>query len=755
MKRWNIAFCVDRLIGAYPEALWLGLMEKAQELNINIFLLPGGGLDLENQNDFLESIMYKYLSSRRIDGFILTATVYTKYNSSSWVRNYFSSFNKPFVSIGVDMKGIPCTLIENTAGLISLLDHFIKDHGYRKIAFIRGPVNNGEAEIRFKCYREALERYNIPFDEKLTAIGTFDQDSGEEAMKKILFAIDGCPEAVVAANDYMAIGAFDVLHDRGFNVPQDCALGGFDNISEGEFLDSPLTTVVQPLEKQAGLALEQLIRLLNGEAEIPNITERTELMIRNSCGCLSRTIMEVSHDRLGICKEGNLSPADISKIFPSLYKKAHDTLEISKELFELLSSPVFNKNLEEKIIREFERLLSGQIGASISMRHWNSFLSCLYHLLKKNRDSITFEQNEFFQKLRVMIGEFTEHVMTHEKNMQEDSFTVLREVLLHLISSFNIDSMTANIGRDLPRLGFPSFHITSYDRDKILEDQGSFETLPEKSTLKIAYLGENEGIKAREIIFKTMDIVPDGYLPEDRCYTYLIRPLFFENKHFGIILTEIGPRKMVIHESIRSQISGAIQASLTYEENTKRENEAISKREQIQELISPIMASINSVAAIANERTAAMKSIANSAQENTKIIDESSNTIADMNDSAKAIQNMIKGILDISEQIHLLSINTSIEATKAGEHGRGFSVIAQEIKKLANATASNIENIESNLDLFIESINKSSSANEKTSVSYNEMISDIEQAAGNLEEIAKQMGGLLENSNSIIEIMKN
>lgn len=740
--------------GTYPKSLWTGIMQKAAQEGVNVLMVPGGGFNPQNHRDFQESLMYKLLASPRIDGFVITATAFNKFRTSKWVYDFFNQFNKPYTSIGVELFTVPSSLIENTEGLNRLFDHFMGDHGYKKVAFIRGPENNDEAETRFRCYREALKKYNLPFDEKLVAVGTFNQDSGDVAMKQILDAADGHPDAVVAANDYMAIGAFEVLKQRHINVPQECAVGGFDNVFESGFLESPLTTVVQPFEKQAAEALEMLLEMLNGRQNITNRTNHTEIMIRNSCGCLSRTIRAISAADTGSNRTETLNADMINELFPEQLQNAYDTNKTSNNLFDLFTHEPFDRELEEVILHEFERIFSALMSENIGMHIWTGCLTKLYHMLAATKGLKTREGSEFFQKLRVLIAEYGQRAMVMEQTRLSGQFNVLRSVLLNLVSSFNMDVLTENIGQSLPMLGFPSFFVLRYARDKILTDEDSV-FLPEQAVLQLAYYRESDGLKNEEVRYNTIDILPEGYFPEDRNYAYLVRPLFFENTHFGLMLTEIGPRNMMIHESIRNQISGALKAAQTNTENKRREQEAIVKRDNIQKLVEPIIVSLQEVSRLAIDRTSLMRELSVSAQNSSKVVDQSREVISQMNENAKSIQGMIKGVLDISEQIHLLSINTSIEATKAGTHGRGFTVIAQEIKKLAHATAENIENIEQNLEIFVKSIGLSKKASENSGQTYNTMINDVEQAAISLENISSKMEDLMEKSRGIMDVMKN
>ena len=85
----------------------------------------------------------------------------------------------------------------------------------------------------------------------------------------------------------MALGAVDVLRERGLRVPQDVAVAGFDGIEEGRYLTPPLTTVIQPLAELGSRAVDLLVARMRGGAPAEQVLTCTPL-IRQSCGCVPR-----------------------------------------------------------------------------------------------------------------------------------------------------------------------------------------------------------------------------------------------------------------------------------------------------------------------------------------------------------------------------------------------------------------------------------------------------------------------------------
>lgn len=131
--------------------------------------------------------------------------------------------------------------IANFEGAHAMTRHLLQ-LGHRRIALLLGPAPNVDAEERRQGYRAALHEAEITPEPSLEIPGDFTEDSGYAAAEALLRRSPR-PTAVFATNDCMAIGLLGALHDRGVRVPEDVAVGGFDDIAVARYLSPPLTTV--------------------------------------------------------------------------------------------------------------------------------------------------------------------------------------------------------------------------------------------------------------------------------------------------------------------------------------------------------------------------------------------------------------------------------------------------------------------------------------------------------------------------------
>jgi LacI family transcriptional regulator len=177
---------------------------------------------------------------------------------------------------------------DNHAGTSALVSHLIERHGKTRLWYVDGPREAPDARERRSAFERTLAQYQ---GVRLAGCheGQFAAISGQLAVREILAAPRGeAPDAIVCANDQMAIGAIQELRVAGIRVPADISVTGFDDIYLGAMLTPPLTTVHQPMrllgERACSLLLERI-----AEPGLPRRLERlpTRLVVRESCGCVA------------------------------------------------------------------------------------------------------------------------------------------------------------------------------------------------------------------------------------------------------------------------------------------------------------------------------------------------------------------------------------------------------------------------------------------------------------------------------------
>lgn len=234
------------------------------------------------QNEAEESALYpRVVTSGFLDGLIITAT-----RMADPLLARIAVGEIPIVMIGrPDVGGVSYVDVDNHGGGMAAARHLC-DLGYERIGLVGAPTSTTAGVDRLNGFVEGLAVCGRALHPSLRADGDFSEESGYEAMERILPLR---PDAVFAASDTMAIGALRSIRQAGLSVPEDIALVGFDGLPTSERATPPLTTIRQPVT-QTGARAVQLLNDLVGGAVVGPVAEvmPVELVVRESCGASAR-----------------------------------------------------------------------------------------------------------------------------------------------------------------------------------------------------------------------------------------------------------------------------------------------------------------------------------------------------------------------------------------------------------------------------------------------------------------------------------
>jgi DNA-binding LacI/PurR family transcriptional regulator/signal transduction histidine kinase len=560
----TIGYITADLNTGYNFALWQGIKEACKKGRKRTLLFMVGEYKSPQLNLSMRNAVLDFISTAVVDGLIINVATLFHYVGSDEIDAFYQRYRGiPIVNIGFEIGGHPTILVDNRKGIRDGVVHLIRDHGHRKIAFIKGPGFNIESSLRYEGYVEALEQYGIEPDPDIIEEGTFYSDSGAECLEKLIRK-NGKIDALVASNDEMALGALRKAQEMGILVPDDMAILGFDDIEDAACASIPLTTVRQPLLSQAQSAVDVLTGLIEKKKVPGSVVLPTELVIRKSCGCFSRTVLNAhvveAADGLGRMK-GILEkhPADKDAGPPGLPEKLVG-------LFLKYIEKGGDGDFLSTVNRELDKAV---LSNTLDIVSWQDALSELIRAtfpLVKNDYAKLIKAESFWHMARVLIQETGFSSQSYARMQNELWSATVRRINSELISSFDLAQLVQTMSDGLPRLGVEACYMSIYDN-------GEKREYSDHSRLILGYNGGiRERIPAEGIRFRTRDLLPQGLETFDGLSDFIVESLFFQHELFGFILLRADPRKIMLEE-LRQQISSTLKGALLVREVVDKERE--------------------------------------------------------------------------------------------------------------------------------------------------------------------------------------
>jgi LacI family transcriptional regulator len=271
----TIGLVIPDIVNPFFPELARGAEDKASEAGYSIIYCNTDD-DLEKEEKYINM-----LAEKMVDGIVFTHSAKRTNGLSPIDRG-----NIPVILIDRDLESSNVkgkVLVDNLEGAYKAVKHLI-DKGYKKIAFITGALTSTTAKDRLAGYRKALEDSGIEYNNNYIRAGQYKSEWGLTAVKQLLD--EGLDfDAVFCGNDLIAISVIKLLKSKGYNIPNDIGVVGFDDIYMASVVEPGLTTIKQPNYEMGYKAVELLIEVLekSGEAaEQKTIILDTELIVRKS-----------------------------------------------------------------------------------------------------------------------------------------------------------------------------------------------------------------------------------------------------------------------------------------------------------------------------------------------------------------------------------------------------------------------------------------------------------------------------------------
>ena len=554
--RLCIAVLLDNLnlfSGGYEAQLRDALHARCVAAGHHLLLLYGGPLEAPQPTAGADNALYDVLRPDSADGIIVVSSLLSTYCGPGGVSRLVDRYvGARICSIGIELPGISSLVLDNRPAMEAVVEHLVRDHDRRKIAFLAGTPRNPEAEARFEAYKAVLERHGIGFDPARVESGQFRLNLAKAAMEQILTR-DAHIDSVVAANDEMATGAIDVLRQHGLRVPEDIPVTGFDDLMLARWGNPPLTTVAQPFEQVADWAVRSIEDQIAGHP-VPACTQITAKLIRrHSCGCGHETHAKQS------CQPSLLPPGGAGSVLERieglrsaltglLRTGSSDGALAAARLLDGLRAQVAGRG--DAFQRAVGQLL-GEVGNDIeSHQTVQSAISYLCGELRNLAD-LSIERALFDAMSLAALSNTTTQLQ--HRLLLDENYLRLLSVGEQASIAFDLSSLREALVKGLPNASVGTAFLSC-----IAENSAS-ELQP------IMGLRDGASMPTSFTRFPSSRLLPPGALAADQRDTFLVLPLASETQLLGIIAFQYSEETNA-YTAFRNEIATALRSIRLREE---------------------------------------------------------------------------------------------------------------------------------------------------------------------------------------------
>lgn len=269
----------------YIYCLLRGIQKRIaeEELEIHVFAvfdhMPGSEYMLKEQE------IFRLPDPRNYDAILVAVNSTGNIPVVEKILEQCRAYGKKVLSIDQRYEDASFIGIDNYQIFYDMVEHMITVHGCKVFNYLGGPEDHEENKERYKAFCDCLNKHQIPVEKDRVLHYSFMNNDGMRAYESWKQIDKHLPDALICANDNMALGYCGAAEADGYYPPEDFIVSGFDNLDMGQFYSPSLTSVNRNWEHLGYESVHKLLQLMNEEIEQGNFSSVGKLALNESCGC--------------------------------------------------------------------------------------------------------------------------------------------------------------------------------------------------------------------------------------------------------------------------------------------------------------------------------------------------------------------------------------------------------------------------------------------------------------------------------------
>ncbi len=280
----NIAVLMGLINMENQKQIMDGMIDAIKETEDNVYIFTNHSSRQNNKESAQGAYQVMELPNfEYFDGAIVALDTITYSPTASYVLDKLRKSGIPFITLNKKVEGYSCLACSSFDAQYKVVEHMIKAHDCKEFIYLRGRDGNPEADIRYQAFLKALEDYQLTLKEENLYVGNFTLESGIHAAVK-MHERGLQADAIICANDSMAVGVLEYFKMVGVKVPEDIRLTGFDNSETATYSEPAITSIDKNPHELGYCSIHQILGMLDGEAS-QDMNVVPVVSCRESCGC--------------------------------------------------------------------------------------------------------------------------------------------------------------------------------------------------------------------------------------------------------------------------------------------------------------------------------------------------------------------------------------------------------------------------------------------------------------------------------------
>ena len=272
--------------GEHIGGILRGMSDTVKQTGDDLYIFNTyGGFEVGAEYNDCEYNIFQLPLKSHLDGVILIANNIDSTNRLTRIIQMCREKDLPCITVELAIPGVHCIGVDNYAAMETMMEHLVSEHGCKTFNYVGGPADHGENCLRKKAFVDVLEKHGLSVDEKRIRDYDFTRGGGRQAFADFNGMGLALPDAVVCANDNMAIGYMEEVHEHGYRVPEDTIITGFDGLFEAQCCTPGITSIGRGKETLGAACIRQILGMIEGKEYSLHTLFPFEFRPNESCGC--------------------------------------------------------------------------------------------------------------------------------------------------------------------------------------------------------------------------------------------------------------------------------------------------------------------------------------------------------------------------------------------------------------------------------------------------------------------------------------